>query len=37
MVDSFHQATGLSADEYFCSCDPVGSRLGSGGGTVWLL
>ena len=37
MVDSFHKVTGLSTDEYFCSCDPVGSRLGSGGGTVWLL
>ena len=29
--------TGLSRDEYFCTCDPVGHRLGSGGGTAWLL
>ena len=37
LVDSFHDVTGLSADEFFCACDPVGQRLGSGGGTVWLL
>ena len=29
--------TGLSRDEYFCTCDPIGHRLGSGGGTAWLL
>ena len=28
---------GLSEKEYFCTSDPVGYRLGSGGGTVWLL
>ena len=33
----FHSITGLSADEYFCTCDPEGHRVGSGGGTVWLL
>ena len=33
----FHQITGLSPEEYFCTCDPVGHRVGSGGGTVWLL
>ena len=37
LVDCFHELTGLSRDEYFCSCDPVGHRLGSGGGTAWLL
>ena len=37
LVDSFHEVTGLSREEYFCSCDPVGHRLGSGGGTAWLL
>ena len=37
LVDSFHDVTGLSRDEYFCTCDPVGHRLGSGGGTAWLL
>ena len=37
IVACFHELTGLSRDEYFCTCDPVGHRLGSGGGTVWLL
>ena len=37
LVDSFHEVTGLSRDEYFCTCDPIGHRLGSGGGTTWVL
>ena len=37
LVGSFHEVTGLSREEYFCTCDPVGHRLGSGGGTAWLL
>lgn len=37
LVDCFHDVTGLSRDEYFCDCDPIGHRLGSGGGTTWLL
>ena len=37
LVSSFHEITGRSRDEYFCTCDPVGHRLGSGGGTAWLL
>ena len=37
LVGVFHDVTGLSRDEYFCTCDPVGHRLGSGGGTAWLL
>ena len=37
LVEVFHKVTGLSRDEYFCTCDPVGHRLGSGGGTAWLL
>ncbi len=24
-------------DDWFCTCDPEGHRIGSGGGTVWLL
>ena len=36
-MEVFHEVTGLSRDEYFCTCDPVGHRLGSGGGTAWLL
>ena len=37
LVGCFHQVTGLSKDEYFCTNDPVGHKLGSGGGTAWLL
>ena len=37
LVDCFHDVTGLSREEYFCTCDPIGHRLGSGGGTTWLL
>jgi galactokinase/mevalonate kinase-like predicted kinase len=37
LVGAFHDVTGLSRNEYFCTCDPVGHRLGSGGGTAWLL
>ena len=37
LVDSFHDVTGLSREEYFCTNDPVGHKLGSGGGTTWLL
>jgi len=37
LVETFHDVTGLSQEEYFCTCDPIGHRLGSGGGTAWLL
>ena len=37
LVDKFHDITGLSRDDYFCTNDPIGHRLGSGGGTSWLL
>jgi len=33
----FHEVTGLSTQEFFCTCDPAGHRIGSGGGTTWLL
>ena len=33
----FHQITGLPTSEFFCTCDPEGHRIGSGGGTAWLL
>ena len=34
---TFHTITHLSPDEYFCTCDPEGRRIGSGGGSTWLL
>ena len=37
LVDTFHTITGRSHEEYFCTSDPIGHRLGSGGGTAWLL
>lgn len=37
LVECFHEITGLSREEFFCTCDPIGHRLGSGGGTAWLL
>lgn len=37
VVRHFHNLTGFSPAEWFCASDPVGHKLGSGGGTVWLL
>ena len=37
LVNSFHEITGLNKDEWFCTNDPIGVKLGSGGGTTWLL
>ena len=37
LVDYFHKIEGVSRDEWFCTSDPLGSKLGSGGGTTWLL
>lgn len=37
LVGCFHNITGLSDTEWFCTNDPVGRKLGSGGGTTWLL
>ena len=33
----FHDITGCQPSDYFCTCDPEGHRVGSGGGTAWLL
>lgn len=37
LVDNFHNITHLPDSEWFCTSDPVDSKLGSGGGTTWLL
>ena len=37
VVKNFHSLTGLDQSEWFCTSDPVGCKLGSGGGTTWLL
>lgn len=37
LVDCFHDVTGLNDKEWFCTNDPIGKKLGSGGGTTWLM
>lgn len=37
LVDCFHTIEKVDPKEWFCTSDPVGARLGSGGGTTWLL
>lgn len=37
LVDCFHIIKQVNTKEWFCTSDPLGSRLGSGGGTTWLL
>lgn len=37
LVSYFHDIEGKDEQEWFCASDPVGKRVGSGGGTSWLL
>ena len=37
LVDGFHDITGYEPHEWYCTSDPLGHRLGSGGGSAWLL
>lgn len=37
LVECFHEIENVSRDEWFCTSDPVGRKLGSGGGTAWLI
>ena len=37
LVEHFHNITGYNKEEWFCTNDPVNHKLGSGGGTSWLL
>ena len=37
LAGCFQQVTKTTEGEWFCTSDPVGARLGSGGGTTWLL
>lgn len=37
LVECFHEITGNMQPEWYCTSDPVDAKLGSGGGTVWLL
>lgn len=37
LVECFHEIEGVDRNEWFCTSDPIGAKLGSGGGTTWLL
>ena len=37
LVECFHDIMNADRKEWFCTSDPVGKKLGSGGGTTWLL
>lgn len=37
LVGCFHDITGLPESEWYVTNDPVGQKLGSGGGTTWVL
>lgn len=37
LVNCFYQVTGYDKTEWFCHHDPIDRKLGSGGGTAWLL
>jgi len=37
LVKCFHAITGYNKEEWFCANDPIGRKLGSGGGSAWLL
>lgn len=37
LVSCFHEVTHTNKRDWYCTSDPVGARLGSGGGTTWLL
>ena len=37
MVAQFHKVSERSHEEFFCTSDPIDQKLGSGGGTTWLL
>ena len=37
VVGCYHKISDSDEKEFFCTSDPVGKKLGSGGGTTWLL
>lgn len=37
LVECFHDVEKVDCSEWFCTSDPAGHKLGSGGGTAWLL
>lgn len=37
LVSAFYELENIDRTEWFCTSDPAGMKLGSGGGTTWLL
>ncbi|ADV43959.1 bifunctional fucokinase/fucose-1-phosphate guanylyltransferase [Bacteroides helcogenes] len=37
LVSAFYELENVDRTEWFCTSDPAGMKLGSGGGTAWLL
>ena len=37
LVECLYDIENVNPDEWFCTSDPIGKKLGSGGGTTWLL
>ena len=37
LIHCFHELEEVNHTDWFCTSDPIGSKLGSGGGTTWLL
>ncbi len=37
LIQCFHELEEVDRVQWFCTSDPVGAKLGSGGGTTWLL
>ena len=37
LVSAFYELENVDRTEWFCTSDPVEMKLGSGGGTTWLL
>lgn len=37
LVKSFHAIENKDTTQWFCASDPIGKRVGSGGGTSWIL
>lgn len=36
-MSAFYELENVDCTEWFCTSDPIGMKLGSGGGTTWLL
>ena len=37
LINYFYDLENVNREDWFCTSDPIGSKLGSGGGTAWLL